>query len=533
MPPDPENSKSHWSFWEEENDRPHLALNFSLPLRPVREFVAPITSVLQGWLLERWTDQSAIDYVKEFTEVDIPPQKQQPVADDYWFCENRAFGIRIDSEGWEIRGGVHFLSTWKSKTDSSRGWLLPLHLLDQLAGWLARNWYVIAYGKDLRPPRLREREVAACRAFEDARTDATSEELQELQSWWEKHAFRSADPELPNIFLERQGDDLVFSWDESPSKTRSFMIPYGTEITSARFAVPILRRFVASRIGNVEVEPKVKKRVLDVDPEVGVRAIRSTFPGITSEWLVEQRFSEEDAREMALTGTARHPVIGLLRSAQGSKIALSDFETILGMLQPNSGNCYQYLRALAKSMNANIDLREPWQSGYHLARLVRAELGQKETGYFDVDVVVCNLKIDMREATLSDPTILAACVGSPQFMPLIAINVACEDAAGLSGRRITLAHELCHLLFDRSRMRSFARFEGGAADSDRLIEMRANAFAVELLAPIKSFIKEDGALMTNEEAESLSPQLHVSTVAIRRHLQNYRNMQGRSAYQFF
>jgi Zn-dependent peptidase ImmA (M78 family) len=82
-------------------------------------------------------------------------------------------------------------------------------------------------------------------------------------------------------------------------------------------------------------------------------------------------------------------------------------------------------------------------------------------------------------------------------------------------------------------MRSFARFEGGAADSDRLIEMRANAFAVELLAPIKSFIKEDGALMTNEEAESLSPQLHVSTVAIRRHLQNYRNMQGRSAYQFF
>ena len=111
---------------------------------------------------------------------------------------------------------------------------------------------------------------------------------------------------------------------------------------------------------------------------------------------------------------------------------------------------------------------------------------------------------------------------------LIAINIACDDAKGPSGRRITFAHEMCHLLFDRSRMQSFARFEGGAAESDRLIEMRANAFAVELLAPIRSFVKPDGTLMTDEQAEELSPQLEVSTVAIRRHVQNHRNQQRRS-----
>ncbi len=77
-------------------------------------------------------------------------------------------------------------------------------------------------------------------------------------------------------------------------------------------------------------------------------------------------------------------------------------------------------------------------------------------------------------------------------------------------------------------MQSFARFEGGAAESDRLIEMRANAFAVELLAPIKSFVKPDGTLMTDEEAEELSPQLKVSKVAIRRHVQNHRNQQRRA-----
>ena len=73
-------------------------------------------------------------------------------------------------------------------------------------------------------------------------------------------------------------------------------------------------------------------------------------------------------------------------------------------------------------------------------------------------------------------------------------------------------------------MQSFARFEGGAAESDRLIEMRANAFAVELLAPIKMFVKPDGSLMTNEEAEQLSLQLGVSKVAIRRHVQNHRRV---------
>jgi Zn-dependent peptidase ImmA (M78 family) len=366
--------------------------------------------------------------------------------------------------------------------------------------------------------------VAACRAYEDARIDATHEELVELQAWWEKHAFRAADPELPNVFLERQGDDLVISWDEFPTETRSFMIPYGAEVTSTRFAIPILRRLIGGRLDKIEVEPKIKKRVLSVTPGDGFRVLRATFSDVTSQWLIDHRFSDEDAREMALTGHAKHPVVGLLRSAQGSKIRVADFETIWDMLQPNQGNSFKSLRAIAKGMNSQVDTREPWRSGYHLARLVRAELNHAETGYFDIEAAVGQMGIDVRDVSLTDQAILAACVGSPQFVPLIAINTDCDDSKGPSGRRITLAHELCHLLFDRSRMQSFARFEGGAADSDRLIEMRANAFAVELLAPIMTFVKPDGTLSTEDEAERLSAQLEISAVAIRRHVRNHRSM---------
>jgi Zn-dependent peptidase ImmA (M78 family) len=527
------NAKAQWSLWLDENDRPRSVLVFHLPLRPALELAPQVASILKGWLLEQWSDQAAERNVTAFAEVEIPREAREPVADEHWLCENHGFGVIRESDGWQIRAGTRSVSTWKSKVDGSRGRLLVLEQLDRLCNWIARNWYAIAYGEDPRPPRLRERGVAACRAYEDARADATPEELAELQSWWEKHAFRAADRELPNVFLERQGDDLIISWDEAPSATRAFMIPYGTEITSARFAVPILRQLVGSRIGNVNIKPKFKRRVIGVDVTVGLRALRSAFPGIrsgiTSQWLTDRRFSNEDARDMALTGSARHPVVGLLRSAQGSTISLANIETILAILRPNSGNCFQEIRALAKGLDANIDLREPWRSGYHLARLVRAELGQPETGYFDIEAAVQQMSIDVRDLSLTDLTILAVCVASPQFAPLVAINIACDDAKGPSGRRITLAHELCHFLFDRSRMRSFARFEGGAAESDRLIEMRANAFAVELLAPIKSFTKPDGTLMTDEEAAKLSPQLEVSTVAICRHVQNHRRVRSELA----
>src|SRR5262249_40401841 len=161
------------------------------------------------------------------------------------------------------------LSMWKSKTDGTRGRLFSLDQLDRFCVWLAQHWYAIAYGKDPRPQVLREREVAACHAYADARINATSEEVIELQAWWDKHAIRAADPDLPNVFLERQGDDLVISWDESSSESRAFMIPYGTEITSARFAVPVLRRLVSSRIVNDQVEPKFRRRVTNLDPDSG------------------------------------------------------------------------------------------------------------------------------------------------------------------------------------------------------------------------------------------------------------------------
>ena len=93
----------------------------------------------------------------------------------------------------------------------------------------------------------------------------------------------------------------------------------------------------------------------------------------------------------------------------------------------------------------------------------------------------------------------------------------------MSGRRITLAHELCHLLFDRAGLRSLARFEGGGADSDRLIEMRANAFAVELLVPMAILVGTMALWSMTLDLRKSPKSRKVSLHALRWHANNLRN----------
>src|SRR5439155_10894386 len=85
------------------------------------------------------------------------------------------------------------------------------------------------------------------------------------------------------------------------------------------------------------------------------------------------------------------------------------------------------------------------------------------------------------DVPLRDRGIRAVSVAGPQHRPSVLLNPGHATYASGAGRRFTLAHELCHLLFDRGYGARLAIASGPWAPRD--IEQRANAFAAMLLMP--------------------------------------------------
>lgn len=86
----------------------------------------------------------------------------------------------------------------------------------------------------------------------------------------------------------------------------------------------------------------------------------------------------------------------------------------------------------------------------------------------------------------------AFCMATPDTGAVIVANLHSEHVDNAFGRRVTWAHELCHILFDRPKMVRMKRLcavafgEHGAdapRDQEDEIERRARAFAVWLLGP--------------------------------------------------
>jgi Zn-dependent peptidase ImmA (M78 family) len=69
----------------------------------------------------------------------------------------------------------------------------------------------------------------------------------------------------------------------------------------------------------------------------------------------------------------------------------------------------------------------------------------------------------------------------PHHHPTVVHNEMSPYFTSLNAKRFSMAHELCHLLFDRSRGQKLAIASGPWAP--RNIERRANAFAAMFLMP--------------------------------------------------
>jgi Zn-dependent peptidase ImmA (M78 family) len=108
--------------------------------------------------------------------------------------------------------------------------------------------------------------------------------------------------------------------------------------------------------------------------------------------------------------------------------------------------------------------------------------------------------------------------------PTVVLNVLGRNQNELV-RRFTLAHETCHVLFDRKDLEALSRFDAYddlyvyRDDARDPHEIRANAFAIHLLAPER--LVHDSWTTTRGDVAQMMRVLGVNFEAARAHLDNY------------
>ena len=141
--------------------------------------------------------------------------------------------------------------------------------------------------------------------------------------------------------------------------------------------------------------------------------------------------------------------------------------------------------------------------------------------FIDVRAMCSRLGVEVQETELETGSIRGAAIAGDGFSPRVVVNQTHYFNRNESGRRFTIAHELCHVLFDRTRARRLAHASGGRWAAPG-IEKRANAFAAYLLMPRALVLKHlrDANHIEKEDVRRLASRLQVNDSALLPHLQN-------------
>ncbi|GEM_PF-3318787 len=179
-----------------------------------------------------------------------------------------------------------------------------------------------------------------------------------------------------------------------------------------------------------------------------------------------------------LTADARFAMTGAMSAARDTR----ELERALGITPEVPVSEFRDDRDLDHPRSGNAT---------RLALAVRERLGLDGVIASMVSDVCDRLGILVFSASLSDRSVDALSVYTADAGAYIVVNTDSPQTQGASGLRATLAHEVCHLLFDRRKMRDITSFcevdrakkRSRWSPDDLPIERRARAFQAEFIAP--------------------------------------------------
>jgi len=139
-----------------------------------------------------------------------------------------------------------------------------------------------------------------------------------------------------------------------------------------------------------------------------------------------------------------------------------------------------------------FDRAVPFQQGEAAARFVREQLEISRDRFLDIFELAARLGIELRHVPAEPPTLDGLAIWGKRFGPGVFLNESSRRILGPGnsdlttslGARVTLAHELCHLLLDGDH--ALSAIEVLKARMPSGVEQRAKSFAGEFLLPTQT-----------------------------------------------
>ncbi len=338
------------------------------------------------------------------------------------------------------------------------------------------------------------------------------EEHEEHYEWNQRHALRAArgGGVVPDVHFRRVRDQVEISWAATPlagAENVDFLSYRGTEyVAPSTVAGPLFEvlacaaewlhkrlpasercRALVDSVAALRSPERVDERTAWIAGLGTARErvvarweqLRDLSASLGSKGAFEAVFSSQQSNDVVLDGSCE---AALLFGSVSPTITLEDAENLarllLGAYEPSPVDGLAHL-----AVDEPIDgLLPPWRHGYLLADELLDEISDEHIGgSVDVEECLRRWSVHLSEVTLKDPNLRAVALVGSNHAPSIVLNSGYRWVGSEPVRRFTLAHELCHLLHDRSRGARVAMASGPWAP--RAIEQRANAFAAWLLMP--------------------------------------------------
>lgn len=426
-----------------------------------------------------------------------------------------------------------------NRSDSVAWYLLPVF------EWLAANWAHLFHEEDFPwPERTFAAAATACGvAFDRFLPDDASNGFavyDQVRRWWERHALRAgaAGGLFPDLFLRRLGDGVELSWsgreaDHAPSGY-SFALSAGAAVLSVKDVAGPL--WEAMQWVRDHATPSDAAATQAVETLVGrMKALRNvTDHEVRSIYLgnqladrVERAFAK--LRRVDLLGSKldpQVPVVDYLAAPVAMfggvdpKLTLRDVDSLSTILvaqlqRQGDGRLTPHV-----DRNIGFPLGPAHDEGYDLAERLLEDLKISPADFVDVEAILRSLGIAILSRKLETRTIRGVALAGEGLAPAVVINATSPFSQNDAGRRFTMAHELCHILYDQSRAKRVAQVSGPWAPGS--VEKRANAFAAMLLMPralLDRYRRSSQHWKADRIAETAAA-LHVSVGALTEHLYN-------------